>query len=308
LLYLNPVSFASPVSFNYLKKRGVYKHENTLLEILWTLFPTLLLLIIAIPSLCLLYLLQSDKGDNFTIKVIGNQWFWTYSNFINFDYLNNQSIKNSNYIEYKSRYNNSSLDTFNLFEKKNLNFSCNFYLFMVLDFININNYFKFQPLYSNSSYFGLRLLNQDSFFFWDFSLFYYIHDSVYLLFFEDLSYHDLWLPKNTNVNVYGKKETNFQFIKFQRIFESNLIPTQDLKVGDLRLLEVDQRLILPRNIKIRFLVTSTDVLHSWSVPSLGIKVDACPGRINEIHTNIYRNQFSTASVVKFVVFYMVLCL
>jgi len=120
------------------------------------------------------------------------------------------------------------------------------------------------------------------------SLFYFIHDSAYLLFFEDLSYHDLWLPKKNNVNIYGKTETNFQFIKFQRIFESNLIPTQDLKVGDLRLLEVDQRLILPRNIKIRFLVTSTDVLHSWSIPSLGIKVDACPGRINEIHTNIYR--------------------
>jgi heme/copper-type cytochrome/quinol oxidase subunit 2 len=93
-------------------------------------------------------------------------------------------------------------------------------------------------------------------------LFYFIHDIAYLLFFEDLSYHDILIPKKNNVNIYGKTETNFQFIKFQRIFESNLIPTQDLKVGDLRLLEVDQRLILPRNIKIRFLVTSTDVLHS----------------------------------------------
>jgi len=59
-------------------------------------------------------------------------------------------------------------------------------------------------------------------------------------------------------------------------------------LGDLRLLEVDQRLVLPRNVKIRFLVTSSDVLHSWSIPSLGIMIDACPGRINEVHASIYR--------------------
>ena len=159
------IPFDYYISFSYLKKGVFYKHENTLLEILWTLFPTILLLIIAIPSLCLLYLLQSDKGDNFTVKVIGNQWFWTYSNFINFDYLNNQFIKDSNYISYKSRYNNSSLDTFNFFFKKNLNFSWNFYLFMVLDFININNYFKFQSLNLDSHCLDLRLLKQDSFFF-----------------------------------------------------------------------------------------------------------------------------------------------
>ena len=84
-----------------------YKHENTLLEIIWTLFPTFLLLIIAIPSLCLLFLLQPDKNTNFTIKVIGNQWFWTYSNFTNYDYLNNQQVKNINFDNYKSRYVNN---------------------------------------------------------------------------------------------------------------------------------------------------------------------------------------------------------
>lgn len=73
------------------------------------------------------------------------------------------------------------------------------------------------------------------------------------------------------------------------VIESNILSSEDLKPGDFRLLEVDQRLILPRNTEIRFLITSTDVLHSWAIPSLGIKVDACPGRLNEIQVFIYRS-------------------
>ena len=74
---------------NFYKKKTIYKHEITLLEILWTLFPAILLFVIAIPSLCLLFLLQPDKTTNFTVRVIGNQWFWTYSNFFHLDFLNN---------------------------------------------------------------------------------------------------------------------------------------------------------------------------------------------------------------------------
>ena len=55
-----------------------------------------------------------------------------------------------------------------------------------------------------------------------------------------------------------------------------------------RLLEVSERLTIPSHTKIRFLVTSTDVIHSWSVPGLGIKVDACPGRINEVIVKVKR--------------------
>jgi heme/copper-type cytochrome/quinol oxidase subunit 2 len=70
-------------------------------------------------------------------------------------------------------------------------------------------------------------------------------------------------------------------------FDSTLTP---LKLGNqYRLLEVDNKLILPRNTHIKFVVTSNDVLHSWSIPSLGIKIDACPGRLNEVSTVIYRN-------------------
>lgn len=69
-------------------------------------------------------------------------------------------------------------------------------------------------------------------------------------------------------------------------YDSYIINEDDLNKGDYRLLEVDNRLVLPYNINVRALITSADVLHSWRVPRLGIKVDAIPGRINqsEIHT------------------------
>jgi heme/copper-type cytochrome/quinol oxidase subunit 2 len=64
-------------------------------------------------------------------------------------------------------------------------------------------------------------------------------------------------------------------------FDSVMISEDDLVKGTHRLLEVDNRLVLPVGMPIRFLITSTDVLHSWSVPSLGLKVDAVPGRLNQ---------------------------
>jgi len=60
-----------------------------------------------------------------------------------------------------------------------------------------------------------------------------------------------------------------------------MILEEDLVLGTIRLLEVDNRLILPIETSIRILVTSTDVLHSFAVPSLALKMDACPGRLNQ---------------------------
>jgi heme/copper-type cytochrome/quinol oxidase subunit 2 len=64
-----------------------------------------------------------------------------------------------------------------------------------------------------------------------------------------------------------------------------MIPEDELEFGELRLLEVDNRIVLPQNTHVRILVTAADVLHSWAVPSLGIKVDACVGRLNQ--TSLY---------------------
>lgn len=64
--------------------------------------------------------------------------------------------------------------------------------------------------------------------------------------------------------------------------DSYIIPTSDLNIGDFRLLEVDNRVVLPMQIEIRVLVTAADVIHAWTVPALGVKVDAVPGRLNQL--------------------------
>nr|QQO99823.1 cytochrome c oxidase subunit 2 [Selaginella nipponica] len=63
-------------------------------------------------------------------------------------------------------------------------------------------------------------------------------------------------------------------------FESYMITDDDLEAGQLRLLDVDNRVVVPVKTNIRMLITSADVLHSWAVPSLGVKCDAVPGRLN----------------------------
>nr|URH14237.1 cytochrome c oxidase subunit II [Chiropotes israelita] len=64
-------------------------------------------------------------------------------------------------------------------------------------------------------------------------------------------------------------------------FDSYIVPTYFLEPGEFRLLEVDNRTTLPMEADIRMLISSQDVLHSWAVPSLGIKADAIPGRLNQ---------------------------
>nr|YP_006883944.1 cytochrome c oxidase subunit II [Macroagelaius imthurni]AFS65924.1 cytochrome c oxidase subunit II [Macroagelaius imthurni] len=65
-------------------------------------------------------------------------------------------------------------------------------------------------------------------------------------------------------------------------FDSYMIQTADLPLGHFRLLEVDHRVVVPMNSTIRVIATADDVLHSWAVPSLGVKTDAIPGRLNQI--------------------------
>lgn len=72
----------------------------------------------------------------------------------------------------------------------------------------------------------------------------------------------------------------------RQAFDSYML--QDVEPGQLRLLEVDERLVLPTNTLVRVLVTASDVLHSWSVPSFGIKIDAIPGRLNQVWLTINR--------------------
>lgn len=76
---------------------------------------------------------------------------------------------------------------------------------------------------------------------------------------------------------------SYEYSDFPQVeFDSYIIPSQDINEIDLRLLEVDNRTVVPFNTQIRLLVSAADVIHSWTIPSLGIKVDAIPGRLNQL--------------------------
>nr|WOA02285.1 cytochrome c oxidase subunit II [Gloiopeltis furcata] len=130
--------------------------HGTLIEVIWTITPAFILLVIAIPSFSLLYAMDEIVSPAITVKTLGHQWYWSY--------------------EYS-------------------------------DYSNENG------------------------------------ESV--------------------------------------VYDSYMIPEEDLEVGQLRLLEVDNRMVVPTNTHVRVIVTAADVLHSWAIPSLGVKCDAIPGRLNQ---------------------------
>nr|YP_009355510.1 cytochrome c oxidase subunit II [Uranoscopus japonicus]BAX03815.1 cytochrome c oxidase subunit II [Uranoscopus japonicus]BBU26114.1 cytochrome c oxidase subunit 2 [Uranoscopus japonicus] len=121
------------------------------IEIIWTVLPAIILILIALPSLRILYLMDEVNSPHLTIKAVGHQWYWSYE-----------------YTDY-----------------------------------------------------------------------------------QDLE------------------------------FDSYMTPTQDLNPGEFRLLEADHRMIIPVDSPVRLLVSAEDVLHSWAVPSLAVKMDAVPGRLNQ---------------------------
>jgi cytochrome c oxidase subunit 2 len=87
---------------------------------------------------------------------------------------------------------------------------------------------------------------------------------------------------------YWSYEYTDQNVSDDIIFDSYMVTEDALAEGELRLLTVDKQVWLPRNVHIRVVVTATDVLHSWAVPALGVKMDAVPGRINQIGLFIKR--------------------
>lgn len=137
--------------------------HGTFIEIVWTLVPAFLLILIAVPSFALLYSVDEVIDPALSLKIIGHQWYWSYEYS---DYIDN---------------------------------SC-----------------------------------------------------------ESIA------------------------------FDSYILPEDELSLGDLRLLEVDNRVVLPVDSHVRLIVTSSDVLHCWTIPSFGVKMDACPGRLNEASVFIQR--------------------
>jgi len=149
-------SVKSPISHKYL-------NHGTLIELVWTITPALILILIAFPSFKLLYLMDEVSDPAMSVLAEGHQWYWSYQ-------------------------------------------------------------------YSD-------FLNDD----------------------------------NENIE-----------------FDSYMIPEEDLEDGGLRMLEVDNRVILPELTHVRFIITSADVIHSFASPALAIKCDAYPGRLNQVSVLINR--------------------
>nr|YP_009351731.1 cytochrome c oxidase subunit II [Compositermes vindai]AQP30509.1 cytochrome c oxidase subunit 2 [Compositermes vindai] len=82
---------------------------------------------------------------------------------------------------------------------------------------------------------------------------------------------------------------SYEYSDFNKLeFDSYMVPQEDLQTNMFRLLDTDNRVVLPMNSPIRMIVTAADVLHSWTVPSLGVKSDATPGRLNQVSFSINR--------------------
>lgn len=154
-------------TINYINTRSLIAHKylnhGTLIELIWTITPALILILIAFPSFKLLYLMDEVSDTAMSVLAEGHQWYWSY--------------------QYP-------------------------------DFLNGDD----------------------------------------------------------------------EFIEF----DSYLVPESDLQDGALRMLEVDNRVIVPELTHARMIVTAADVIHSFSCPGLGIKCDAYPGRLNQVSILINR--------------------
>lgn len=110
--------------------------------------------------------------------------------------------------------------------------------------------------------------------------------SLKLLYLLDDSYNPLISLKSIGHQWYW----SYEYIDFKSPveFESYITPSREESINSFRLLDVDNRTILPYNIQIQNLITSRDVIHSWTIPALGVKSDATPGRLNQISFLINR--------------------
>nr|CAF21999.1 cytochrome oxidase subunit 2 [Timarcha intricata] len=83
---------------------------------------------------------------------------------------------------------------------------------------------------------------------------------------------------------------SYEYSDFKTIeFDSYMLPSKELNYFNFRLLDVDNRMITPFETNIRIIVTAADVIHSWTIPSLGVKIDATPGRLNQVSLTVNRS-------------------
>nr|QSZ78291.1 cytochrome c oxidase subunit II [Leptocimbex yanniae] len=109
--------------------------------------------------------------------------------------------------------------------------------------------------------------------------------SIHLLYLMD----EMSSPILTIKSIGHQWYWSYEYTDFKNIeIDSYMNQKNNIKINSFRLLDVDNNLILPMNSNIRMLITSSDVIHSWAMPSLGKKIDAIPGRLNQISLSMNR--------------------
>nr|ALO70524.1 cytochrome c oxidase subunit 2 [Diartiger fossulatus] len=119
--------------------------------------------------------------------------------------------------------------------------------------------------------------------------------AVILIFIALPSLHILYLLDEINNPLITIKTMghqwywSYEYTDFKNIeFDSYMIPINEMNNFNFRLLDVDNRMVIPYNFPIRMIVSSSDVIHSWTIPSISVKIDAIPGRLNQ--TTLFFNQ------------------
>lgn len=326
------------VLFSHEKVNKIYVVTHApILEIIWTIIPAMILVIIAIPSFALLYSMDEIVDPAFTVKVIGHQWYWTYE-------LTDPDVKNVlNHIQTQTHNQNEFLDIFGKLpytepEKKswaesgfppefdfsrpenmprlrwNILNDPTVFTVHILELYKANETGQIpdESLLDQESAedIFIRLLRKDMAQKRFLELQEYKKEHGHYPPYEnplpkkvrepltitvdDINALSLTEKDKTSVKnaLYPYKEA--RIFKGKLRFDSYLVPVEDndsLTRKYEYLLKVDNPLHVPVHLVVRVLVTSADVLHSWAVPSLGVKIDACPGRLNE--TSFYLNYAST---------------
>jgi cytochrome c oxidase subunit 2 len=98
-----------------------------------------------------------------------------------------------------------------------------------------------------------------------------------MLTFKAIGHQWYWAYEFTDLRIY--RYNRWRIAEYN--FDSNMLYEDQLAIGEHRLLQTDNPVVLPTNVHIRIMITSADVLHSWTVPATGLKVDAVPGRLNQ---------------------------
>nr|ATE46969.1 cytochrome c oxidase subunit 2 [Aspergillus oryzae] len=119
------------------------------------------------------------------------------------------------------------------------------------------------------------------------------------MFFQDSAspQMDSYMNDDNNYKKFCSYKISYQYPDFTNEenefieFDSYIVPESDLEDGQFRMLEVDNRVIIPELTHTRFVISAADVIHSYACPSLGIKADAYPGRLNQ--ASVYVNRPGT---------------